>query len=120
MATARARKTASSTTTAPVPAKKAAATKKRRTADAVPGSAEAGMLAGNIANQGLGASPWFTTKPEDEESVLVNIPHAFKLQGHDRIIYQYEAGNRQYMPRSHADHPYSADNGVKHVKDAKK
>ena len=49
--------------------------------------------------------------PETEPKVWVNVPRAFMLQGDDRIMYRYEAG-QQDMPQSHANHSYAEANGV--------
>lgn len=49
-----------------------------------------------------------------EEQVRVSVPHAFKLTTDDHLIYAY-GPETSSMPRSHAAHPYSADNGVRLV-----
>lgn len=54
-----------------------------------------------------------------DEKVTVRIPHAYNLHvlvdGGSQII-RYEAGVDE-MPRSHAEHQYSVDNGVEIVND---
>lgn len=47
----------------------------------------------------------------DDPMVTVTVPRPYRLQAEPGVISSYTAGVQE-MPKSHAEHQYSVDNGV--------
>lgn len=63
------------------------------------------------ATRAVGGSAAVQADPSTEAQVRVNVPRGYKLTTDDHLIHVYTPSTAS-MPRSHALHQYSIDNGV--------